>query len=961
MLGAMTNQFAFAVLSALALAASALSVSAAADGFEDPPLVVAGRPVVPPLLDGKLTDRCWAKASALGPFMEISTLNPPDEVTSAMLCWDPSNLYVAVDCAESSPSRIVAECSQPDSEDLFHDDSIEVFITLPGNAEYVHWAVNTRGLVTDERCRSVSKRDIKWNSTARTAVSTSALGWRVELTIPWKDLASRPPRSGDSWRMNVARNQRSRGEWSSWATTGGSLHQPEQFGFVRLANDDPGIRLESFERNVLGPCMAVLRTMGPRFPTSAFRVLGSTRMPPNPASVSADLSRISLAYLIQPADGRGIAFEVRAGSSVVYRSAEYPCARDRLDGEIARLARDASQWRGKMDRKDSRDLLLRQKAGEALEQAARVESRYRATADGMTSAQREVMCTDVDLAGWGFARLNAASSQLAASGGTTVPQYGTGIAPSTVKVLRDVPFRGEFAGEARIELCRNEYEACQIVIVPVTGNLEQVEVSVSDLAGPNGARITSSSLEIHRVGYVRTRRPDYRVDYVGWYPDPLMPLERFDVAAGQNQPIWIGVNAPGEAPPGTYRGKVIIRPANAAEQEVKLSVEVWNIALPKSTTLKTAFVSVPHAISKWYGLGKVGDQFRRDLFTFMLNRRINPGSIYSRTEYWTPEDIRWCLERGMNTFCVRCIGPIKGDTPAERDARLKELKEWAGKYAQTLRECGALDKAYVYGFDEVKPKDYPDAVEAFRAVKEAAPGLRTACTVVPNKVMAPYIDIWVPLTPRFEDRDLLESRKPSDEMWWYVCCSPKHPYANWFIDYSALEHRLLFWQGFKTGVTGILYYSTQKWESNRITKSSGADVAHEDPEALEMIGNGKRWPEVPWNTFTWDHINGDGLLIYPGPGQKLLSSQRLENIRDGIEDHELLQQLKLAADRLGKSRIASRKELVRRARELCAVRPGVVRDLTHYTQDPAVLAAERHEVAKLLVEINDRLREVSYD
>ena len=40
----------------------------------------------------------------------------------------------------------------------------------------------------------------------------------------------------------------------------------------------------------------------------------------------------------------------------------------------------------------------------------------------------------------------------------------------------------------------------------------------------------------------------------------------------------------------------------------------------------------------------------------------------------------------------------------------------------------------------------------------------------------------------------------------YICCGPRNPYANWFVEYTALEPRLLWWMTYQHEAPGFLYY-----------------------------------------------------------------------------------------------------------------------------------------------------------
>jgi hypothetical protein len=151
------------------------------------------------------------------------------------------------------------------------------------------------------------------------------------------------------------------------------------------------------------------------------------------------------------------------------------------------------------------------------------------------------------------------------------------------------------------------------------------------------------------------------------------------------------------------------------------------------------------------------------------------------------------------------------------------------------------------------------------------------------------------------------------------------------------------------------------WASNMVWEDLGdpSMVVHEDPVALEAIKEGKRWPQVPWNTFTFGGYNGDGLLIYPGPNCTPLPSLRLEVVRDGIEDYELLVLLEtLARELKAKDKSGKYGFIVDEAMHLTNVSTNVVADLTHFTSEPDVILAQRSRVAGQALRIRRLLGEL---
>ena len=109
--------------------------------------------------------------------------------------------------------------------------------------------------------------------------------------------------------------------------------------------------------------------------------------------------------------------------------------------------------------------------------------------------------------------------------------------------------------------------------------------------------------------------------------------------------------------------------------------------------------------------------------------------------------------------------------------------------------------------------------------------------------------------------------KEGHEAWLYVCWEPGQPYANWLALGDGTEPIVSIWQCKMTDSVGMLYWSASYWTSdpmNNLTPLIGA-TSH-----------------------------GDGVLLYSGAQLGIyepISSHRLENIRMGIQDYQLLTML----------------------------------------------------------------------
>jgi len=178
--------------------------------------------------------------------------------------------------------------------------------------------------------------------------------------------------------------------------------------------------------------------------------------------------------------------------------------------------------------------------------------------------------------------------------------FRTVVAHSMQKIPRTEPvLSGPLAVRTRVRLeaARDEAESFQVVIVPGGESLKGVRVDAGPLLGPGRAALP---VEWSRVGYVETAKPAYSTEYVGWWPDVLIPGDgTFDVAGDQRQPLWFSVNVPADALPGLYKGRVRI----ACGEQVRgtpVELRVRTFRLPRPGTLPVAFGIYAQALSKWY-------------------------------------------------------------------------------------------------------------------------------------------------------------------------------------------------------------------------------------------------------------------------------------------------------------------------------------------------------------------------
>jgi hypothetical protein len=492
------------------------------------------------------------------------------------------------------------------------------------------------------------------------------------------------------------------------------------------------------------------------------------------------------------------------------------------------------------------------------------------------------------------------------------------------KVGRDrlAPSAGGDAGTAvRLSAARNEFEAVQLVVRPEK-LLKGLAWKATDLTGPRGARIATAEVQLLRVGYVPVTTPTDAWGKAGAWPDPLPPLKQaIDVPAGVNHPIWVVVHVPRDTPAGDYEGRVELT-ANDWNASVPLRLHVWDFALPDAPRTVSAFGLGMGMVFRYHNVQS--EEGKRALFAKYMqsfaDHRITPydptpfdpiqikfhpdaeppraeinferydRAMQQAIDEWhiTSFDLR-IPGLGGGTFHERHEGEIAGHkagTP-KYEALFASM---AGQIEAHLRDKGWLDKAYVYWFDEPEPRDYDFVKGVMDRLKKYAPGIRRMLTEEPVEPLFGYVDLWCPVSPRF-DMDMAERRRAAGEQfWWYVCTGPKAPYCTLFIDHPATSLRVWLWQTWQRQIEGILIWQSTYWTSSAAFPDS-LQNSYEDPMAYVSgystpIGTKKNWG------------NGDGRFLYPpesaaggSPEPNLeppVSSIRWEMLRDGVEDLDYL-------------------------------------------------------------------------
>ncbi|MCP4638830.1 MAG: DUF4091 domain-containing protein [bacterium] len=508
---------------------------------------------------------------------------------------------------------------------------------------------------------------------------------------------------------------------------------------------------------------------------------------------------------------------------------------------------------------------------------------------------------------------------------TDIRTYAVGFASSMEKVLpRATAFTARVDDRVEIALARGERESFQVVVVPFEQDLAGVRIEVEDLAADDGSTLSADAIDTRVVGYVKTENPPYEVSHVGWWPDPLLDfLPDVAIEAGDVQSFWVRVTAPDDAAAGVYRGKAHVSIRNAPSWEFDLEVTVYDFSVPVASPLPTAMSVYDQGPKKL--AGDQWDTVKIAWADFLADYYIDYDSLYRQG----PPDydiLQHLKDTGkLVAFNLRYFS--KNSFPADMSedafqAKLTEIRADARAIYGKATAMGIADKAYFYGYDEVRPEHFPVLEKIAAALKEELPDVPLMTTSYDSSFGldsgVTSMDAWVPLTPSYDPDQVAKARAAGREVWWYICVGPRHPYANWFIEYPAIEARLLMGaMTAKYQPDGFLYYAITRWPVNDKPIDSG--------------------PFTDWNPASFKDNNGDGSMLCAGPGGRPLATIRLENFRDGLEDYAYAKHLReMVADARAdwESLSGKQRRAVRVAEDALAVPDRVVTSMTEYTYDP---------------------------
>ncbi|MCC6698548.1 MAG: DUF4091 domain-containing protein [Candidatus Hydrogenedentes bacterium] len=887
-----------------------------------------------PRIDGTLDDAAWSGAVSVRQFNLSYESRYAPYKTEARLVYDKDNLYVGFCIADPETPGDESLPYPPDRD----PNVAEFIIAAPQEETYYKVAVTSTGEVLLEQPMG---KTVAWRVNPAAAIHRGESDWTAEFRIPFAGVDLQQPTPGVSWRVNIGWRTKKCTNYVAWAVTHAWFYETQFFGDLRFGGPDA--------------LTAELTAMpAPK--------LGENSLPVSIVNRRGAPALLETVVTVEDGGAEGVKevfraeTEVPAGTSVPvaagYRLADgltgVATIIVREEGSLEPLLRHSVPVDLAPNRKTLRDvqstlaaLPVELDAALAVErqsiQAALDGVKDKVGLDALTSAEQVAYAKELErLAGRTHKLLWRADN--AADLGEK--PFAVGSFHSLRKIHRDEAYRGDPVKVLTLSAARGESEGAQIMVMPLAGAVDKLDVEIRALAGPEGATIPADCFQVFWTDFVESRPPRYPIEYTGWIADPLIPLAhspRSVPAVALHQPLWLTVCVPAGVPAGWYDGVLTVR-ASGGEWPVTLRLRVYDFDLPKVPALKTSMWLNPDRIKDWYGWKEIPQEVLRKEMAFLFAHRLNPawfGPIGSDA------DIDWQLEQGLNLVMLGVAA--QWPLPPETEKQLT-------RYYEFFKSRGQLDKTFIFGQDEPSARDYPKVRDTLSKVAERFPGVQRVCTAYPPvPTLEGAVDTWVVGPNLYNYGPVAERVTLGDELWFYLSASVRRPYTmQLYLDYAALEHRLIGWYCWKYNATGFLYWGINEWHSNNQPWSGR-------PEIDDAIRSGKCWPEVPWNTWTYLNCNGDAQYIYPGPDGEFWSSVRLEMLRDSFEDYDYLALLRDARNKLAAAKIPDTQALLSDVDALLTIDPTLISDLTVATENPMMILHRRNAVAEVLERVNATL------
>lgn len=452
------------------------------------------------------------------------------------------------------------------------------------------------------------------------------------------------------------------------------------------------------------------------------------------------------------------------------------------------------------------------------------------------------------------------------------------------------------------------------VLVWSTDTLEQVRFKVNDFKNNRGQVLAKDNVQLNMVRYVLSNYPYGAPDavcgttpYKNGYlmPDRFEPFERFDVPGKTIRPVWVSLNIPSGATPGTYNGTIEVISNNAhAVLSVKINVQNQTLPKPHDWKYRLDLWQNPWVIADYYHVKPWSDDHKALLKKHLKLYADAGGTFITTYGVHSPwGDNEYAIEGGMMEWIKHKDGTWKFDysifdqyvelamsmgidkaitiyTPLPWGERFRYLDEATGNYVTEqwlpnsdmyknswnafltnlkihLEKKGWFNKTYL-GINE---NEMSQTLAAIKVVKAHSSKWKITYAGNWHKELDTLLNDFSFLYGNEANKKEIKVRKARGQTTtYYICCNPAKP--NTFLFSPPIEGRWLSWYAAAHNYDGLLRWAYDSWPA--------------DPMRDGRYGS--------WAA-------GDCYLVYPGGN----SCIRFEKLREGIVDYEKIRIIKALA------------------------------------------------------------------
>ena len=466
------------------------------------------------------------------------------------------------------------------------------------------------------------------------------------------------------------------------------------------------------------------------------------------------------------------------------------------------------------------------------------------------------------------------------------------VAPAARKIRPSTQPPAGASASANLAAAQNEFESFHVV---VTGQAAGVTMSLGALADGAGHTISGRDVVLYREALVNVATQTGGDGGTGLWPDALIPdvdpiagekrnAFPFDVPVNESRAVLVDVHVPQGAPAGTYTGTLHV--TGGVVQDVAVQLTVWDFAIPSTSTLRTAYGLAWNGPCVGHGDGSCSGG-ASDL---ALRARYVQAALDNHVSIHQPFATAVLNSSGAGDWSAfdQYAGPFLDGTANTRLAGAKltsasisgfsspTVLGWSQHFKSKQWSATTL---FSYICDEPPATcAWSDIPVRIAQVRAADPAVTTLVTTTPWQAQQngiSGIDLFVPVINFVEPKSGGSQRSRfGTNVWWYQSCmsfgcggGTETGWPTMAVDADATRNRAMEWMSFTYDMSGELYYETT--------------MAY-------FLGD-------PWTSQAAFGGNGDGTLFYPGTSAKIggkteipVESLRLKEIRDGMEDYELL-------------------------------------------------------------------------